>query len=133
LHSREKEPQPREKIVPRQSRNAVPPLCSPHYIHTTDIYDPKTGQFSPGPPLAKYRFNPIALLLSTGRVVVAGGAERVTDGAFARSVEVLDLATFAFTEGPGTLSSRDYRQGVVIGPNLVLLTGNLPVEILEVP
>jgi hypothetical protein len=40
---------------------------------TTEIYDPASGTFSPGPDLTVARYNHSAVTLNDGRVLVIGG------------------------------------------------------------
>src|SRR5438132_14275768 len=40
---------------------------------STEIYDPATGQWSPGPAMSRQRVGQLAILLPGGRVLVFGG------------------------------------------------------------
>jgi len=65
--------------------------------NTVERYDPATGRFEPQPPMAltRYKHAGTTLLLADGRVLVAGGADRV---------EVYDP-----TEGSSTVVASDPR------------------------
>jgi hypothetical protein len=54
-------------------------------LASTEVFDPATGRFSPGPTMSepRYKLTGGAATLSDGRVMVAGGG---------RTVEVLDVA-----------------------------------------
>jgi hypothetical protein len=58
---------------------------------STEIFDPQTGRFSPGPQmkLPRYKFLSGVVPLSDGRILLAGGAERL---------EIYDPARQVFTE-----------------------------------
>jgi hypothetical protein len=55
-------------------------------LATTEIFDPETGEFAPGPVLVepRYKMTGGAVVISDNRVVIAGGG---------RTVELLDLDT----------------------------------------
>ncbi|MBE7518441.1 MAG: hypothetical protein HS107_04260 [Thermoflexaceae bacterium] len=60
-------------------------------LSTTEIYEPSTGRWSPGPSMNEARLGSDGVtLLSNGRVLVVGGAETSTS-------EVLDPQTLAWT------------------------------------
>src|SRR6478609_1156308 len=46
----------------------------PGNVATTEIYDPATGHFTPGPSMSTPRAGHDAVLLQNGKVLVAGGA-----------------------------------------------------------
>ncbi len=65
-----------------------------HYYATTEVYNPVTGSFDPGPSMAntRYKIQGTAVRLANGDVLVPSGA---------RSAEVLDARTGMFRAVPG--------------------------------
>jgi hypothetical protein len=66
-----------------------------HYA-STEIYDPRTGNFERGPSMAnpRYKIAGTSVLLPSGHVLVTSGA---------RVPELLDIASWTFREIPGRL------------------------------
>jgi len=64
------------------------------FFDTTEIYDPRTTQFEPGPSMAnaRYKIAGTSILLPRGDVLISSGA---------RAAEVLDLASWTFREVAG--------------------------------
>jgi hypothetical protein len=65
---------------------------------SAELYDPKTGRFSPTGSLPEARYGQIAALLSDGRVLIAGGARDA--GTALNSADLYDPngGTFKTTE-----------------------------------
>jgi Kelch motif len=86
-------------------------------LSTTEIYDPATGTFSPGPEMSFKRFKlPHAVVaLPNGRILVAGGAERP---------EVFDPATRKFLRAGGaTLDGYSFSSATLLANGEVLIVG----------
>jgi hypothetical protein len=49
-------------------------------LSTTEIYDPRTGEFEPGPPMDTPRYKLVAGVDADGRVIVAGGIRAAVYG-----------------------------------------------------
>src|SRR6478735_67029 len=79
----------------------------PGNVATTEIYDPATGRFTPGPPMTTPRTGHIAALLSNGKVLVAGGADG--DEHALASAEIYDSATNKWTATGSMLTPRASR------------------------
>lgn len=84
---------------------------------STEYWNPATGSFEAGPDLLarRYKNQGTSVILSDGRVLVAGGAA---------TVEVLDPETGGFTRTSGDLtSSRMFATATLMGDSTVLITG----------
>lgn len=86
-------------------------------LKTTEIYDPTTGFWTPGPPMAFARDWPTTELIGNS-IFVAGGFGINT-------VEILDLETMRWTRGVDTLTATSmYRsQGGVAGTDTLVVIG----------
>lgn len=86
-------------------------------VTSTQIYDPRTGSFRPGPELNENRFklSKAVVSLKDGRVLIAGGAERP---------EVYDPKSGAFDPVGGTvLDGFCFSTATLLGDGRVLLAG----------
>lgn len=86
------------------------------YLASTEIYDPTTEEFSPGPELLTARYRAGAAQLRDGTILIAGG--RSTTG-FPSSSEILDPETDEVTPGaeleaPGWLDAAALSSGRVL-------------------
>jgi hypothetical protein len=86
-------------------------------VTSTQIYDPRTGRFVPGPELNENRFklSKAVVSLKDGRVLIAGGAERP---------EVYDPKSGAFVPAGGTtLDGFCFSTATLLSDGRVLLAG----------
>ena len=86
-------------------------------VTSTQIYDPATGRFYPGPELNEHRFklSKAVVSLKDGRVLIAGGAERP---------EVYDPQSRAFIPVDGaTLDGFCFSTATLLNDGRVLLAG----------
>ncbi len=84
---------------------------------STQIYDPRTGRFAPGPQLNEDRFklSNAVVSLKDGRVLIAGGAERP---------EVYDPNSGTFVPvGGATLDGFCFSTATLLSDGRVLLAG----------
>ncbi|RKH10821.1 hypothetical protein D7V97_12825 [Corallococcus sp. CA053C] len=58
---------------------------------TTEVFDPETGTFSPGPDVGARAFH-TASLLPDGKVLLAGGAEALDPASMQRTARIVDVA-----------------------------------------
>jgi hypothetical protein len=92
------------------------------YFSDAEIYDPASGQFSPGGDSGTPRYVATAALLADGRVLIAGGFNR-NDGALA-SADLYDPATGTFTPTGSMSRPRIQTSAVVRLPDgRVLIVG----------
>ncbi|MGH9182667.1 MAG: Kelch repeat-containing protein [Acidimicrobiales bacterium] len=91
---------------------------------STEIYDPATGAWAPGPSMATARFEHTATPLTDGRVLVTGGLGPV-DGTVAplASTEVYDPAANAFVSSTDLNEGRTNHASVRLGDGSVLVAG----------
>lgn len=68
-----------------------------HIWATTEIYDPSTGEFTPGPPMLSPRRGAVAAPLPDGRVIVVGG---INGNGEVPTTEIYDPSTGTFEPGP---------------------------------
>ena len=108
---------------------AATPSSPTHSVSSAELYDPSTGTFTPTAPMATARDNAMAVLLSDGRVLVAGG---VNENGYLRSAELYRpgpnptpsqprpaagaAADFAITPQLGQLVRDSYYQAYLADP-----------------
>jgi hypothetical protein len=68
-------------------------------LASTELYDPQTGQWSPGPTLDQARANHLALRLPSGQVIIAGGGLDNNVGAPAGRGILASVVLFDSTNG----------------------------------
>lgn len=89
---------------------------------SSELYDPATGTFSPGPTMTTPRVGAHAYMLPTGQVIFIGGGP---------GTDIFDPVTNTFSAGPNTNSPRS-GEGAVTTCGLVLLTGGTQTyEVLD--
>jgi len=93
---------------------------------TTEIYDPGTGRFTPGPNLPTALADPLALTLTDGRIWITGEDAACTGFGCPSPVFLYDAATNAFTSQGGLLMSRIWAAAVRLANGKVLVTSGLP-------
>jgi hypothetical protein len=98
-------------------------------INRTEIYDPKTGEFSLTGSLATERWNAFAAPLPDGRVLVGGGGHFVWDSEGHRhvgelaSTEIYDPETGKFSAGPSMSVPRAAAGAAVLPDGRILVAG----------
>lgn len=89
---------------------------------TAELYDATTGSFSPRGQMGTARVGHTSTLLSSGRVLIAGGATG-SGSLVVGSTELYDPATGAFTPGAPMTSPRQLHTATSLGNGKLLLVG----------
>lgn len=96
---------------------------------SAELFDPRTGTFTPTGAMALARFNHTATLLPDGRVLIAGGTTPdLPDTDVADSVEIFDPATGRFTAAGRMLRPRTEHRATLLGSGAVLFSGGHTVN-----
>ncbi len=98
-------------------------------LSTTDLYDPASNRFTPGPTMSVAREEHTATMIAegphAGKILIAGGIG--TDEHYLASTELYDPATNTFAPGPTMYVARnqDAAAAIASGPNAgeILLAG----------
>ena len=102
-------------------------MCSSdlHAIFTAELYDPKTGMFSPTGPMSVARVFHTATLLSDGRVLIVGGNAGTWsyDGPFLASAEIYDPKTGTFGPTGSMATPRGWHTATRLADGRVLVAG----------
>ncbi len=94
------------------------------FLASAEIYDPKTGTFSPTGSLAAGRGFQTATLLSDGRVLIAGGDDSV--GHSLHTAELYDPETGTFSPTGSLRHARTFHAATRLADGSVLLAGGDP-------
>ena len=90
-------------------------------LDATEIYDPRTGSFTPGGRLAAARAGHVAMLLRDGTVLLAGGVG--PDWTFLASAEVHDPITGRSQKVGDMTVARESHVAVALADGRVLIVG----------
>lgn len=99
------------------------PSAAHEDVPTAEIYDPRTGAFSPTGSMIDGREYHTATLLRDGTVLVTGGGGDYTNRAFLASAELYDPATGVFAPTGPLGEARTYQAASLLDDGKVLVTG----------
>ena len=96
------------------------------FLASAEVYDPKTGTFSPTGSMATPRASHTATLLADGRVLITGGAKSTANGTGTTSLasaELYDPKTGTFTTTGSMTVARTFQEATLLADGRVLVTG----------
>jgi hypothetical protein len=95
-----------------------------HTIASAELYDPKTGSFSPTGSMSTYRANHTATLLSDGRVLVTGGGDPSYQHSYSlSSAELYNPKTGTFSATGTMTTARSAHSATLLPDGRVLIAG----------
>ena len=94
-----------------------------HSIISAEIYDPKTGTFSPTGNMHAHRYSASLTLLRDGKVLVAGGVDTFVFPTDPTGAEIYDPKTGIFTLLTVTPDANDSETNTLLSNGQVLLAG----------
>ena len=92
-------------------------------LTSAELYDSKTGTFSPTGPLSTARENATSTLLSDGRVLIAGGDDNYNATSILASAELYDPATGTFSPTGSMGTPRESDTATLLSDGRVLIVG----------
>jgi len=92
-------------------------------LQDTEIFDPGSATWRPGPSLLEPRLQHTSTTLADGRVMVVGGRQSVDNGDGRRTVEILDPETMTWSRGDSMNVPRNEHSAVLLPSGDILVTG----------
>jgi N-acetylneuraminic acid mutarotase len=98
---------------------------APQINATADVYDPATNRFTPTATMSVARYGASATALGDGRVLVAGGGDRVEGAGLhvTNSAELYDPASGSWLPAPAMIGPRALPGAALLNDGSVLLAG----------
>jgi len=102
-------------------------------VASAELFDPATGLFSATTSdMTSARFGHTATLLSTGKILIAGGSVKVGGNTSLATAEIFDPATETFAATGSMVMSRTFHTATPLNDGTVLVTGGDPNNIMNV-
>jgi len=98
------------------------------FVASAEIYNPKTGMFSPTGSMTVGRVYHAAALLSDGRVLVEGGGSDYSGGQFLASAELYDPKTGTWTATGSMANQRNLMTATLLRDGQVLVAGGFGAQ-----
>jgi WD40 repeat protein len=95
-------------------------------LTSAELYDPKTGTFSPTGSMTTARWRPASALLPDGRVLIAGGNHTESGMSDVRSAELYDPKTGTFSATGSMNKYHLYIKATPLPDGRVLIVGDNP-------
>jgi hypothetical protein len=100
-------------------------------LASAELYDPKTGKFSPTGSMTTARVGQTATLLSDGRVLIAGGATAdIIAGKMLASAELYDPKTGTFSPTGSMITARGVQTATLLSDGRVLIAGGSDLRLI---
>lgn len=93
------------------------------FLASAEIYNPKTGRFSPTGSMTVGRVFHAAVLLPDGRVLVEGGGSDYSGGKFLSSAELYDPKAGTWTATGSMANRRNFDSATLLTDSRVLVAG----------
>jgi phosphatidylserine/phosphatidylglycerophosphate/cardiolipin synthase-like enzyme len=98
-------------------------------FQSTEIYDPATSQFAPGPDMTVPRRDHVATTLKDGRVLITGGIQLRGSGFGASpATEIYDPTADSFVSGNRLMRGRWLHTATLLSDGRVLIVGGQPTN-----
>ncbi|WP_224243720.1 Kelch repeat-containing protein [Hyalangium gracile] len=95
------------------------------YLSSTELYDPATHSWSAAAPLSVPRYEHTATLLSSGKVLVAGGVDASSSTTVHASAELYDPATNTWSAAGSMATARQGHTATLLSSGKVLVVAGV--------
>ena len=102
----------------------IGPTARVEFLSSADLYNPRTGTFTPTGTMTTPRYGHTATLLPSGKVLIVGGTPDGSSGLQLPSAELYDPVTKTFT-ATGTMAvGREFHKAALLLDGRVLIAGS---------